>query len=733
MATLQKLRDKGSLLVAFVGIALFAFIAGDIVKLFQKTTTEAVTVGSINGEEITYDEFYQFRNQCEKYYSFVYNKAVLNEGDQERVTEMAWNALVRSRILDSHTNQAGLAVTKEELDQFIMSINWAVWNNNMAMRNSNATMMPPVFLSENGAFNAELFNNSLRFVEEYKGQPMARETAQVFESCENAIAAWNYFKTSIKSDIAEQKLASLYRSGASTQNQAVAKSNFELDNSSYSIEVAAYPYRSLADSLANISDNEIADYYNANKELYKNYEDLYDVAYIRQEIRPSRADLENLEAKFAGYAESLRKEDADIKDIQFRSSSEINYDGFMWTEKSGRFSKAHLDEIKNYKSGQVGEPFQNWDNNTYNLVYVARKEMVPDSIKFRYIAIQSEMPELLKSTTDSLMAELNKKVEFDSIAKNYMSGTIEFKTDLFYTGDAGQIITASPEVQTLVYNAKVNAINAIEVNPNTKFIIQVMNKKGSVEAYDAFVIQRKMQISNETYNQKYNDFSQSVAACKNVNEFIQQHPGAEHCQLSASNANINGIAGTRELLRWVLRGNNGKISEILNYSDGNKKYLMVVAVKGVTPKGYVALDEVKSLIVNNLRNEKKGDLIASELKGKSFEELKNIKNVVFNEKPIPNVNYKKETFVSATGANEAVISAAVANMQEGEVSDPIKGDKAVYVVKVISKETKSKEFNATEENSYILGKDFNFAPGVDPIIEAIYQNANIENRIYEHM
>ena len=88
---------------------------------------------------------------------------------------------------------------------------------------------------------------------------------------------------------------------------------------------------------------------------------------------------------------------------------------------------------------------------------------------------------------------------------------------------------------------------------------------------------------------------------------------------------------------------------------------------------------------------------------------------------------------SYVGANEAVISAAVANMQEGEISDPIKGDKAVYVVKVISKETKSKEFNATEENSYILGKDFNFAPGVDPIIEAIYQNANIENRIYEHM
>ena len=64
MATLQKLRNKGSLLIAFVGIALLAFVAGDIVKLFQKGPEEAV-VGTINGEGVTASEFYTFRNQCE--------------------------------------------------------------------------------------------------------------------------------------------------------------------------------------------------------------------------------------------------------------------------------------------------------------------------------------------------------------------------------------------------------------------------------------------------------------------------------------------------------------------------------------------------------------------------------------------------------------------------------------------------------------------------------------------
>ena len=88
MATLQKLRNKGSLLIAFVGIALFAFIAGDIVKLFQKAPEEAV-VGTVNGEGITVSDFYEFRNQCEQAYKLLNGATSLDESNQEEITQMA--------------------------------------------------------------------------------------------------------------------------------------------------------------------------------------------------------------------------------------------------------------------------------------------------------------------------------------------------------------------------------------------------------------------------------------------------------------------------------------------------------------------------------------------------------------------------------------------------------------------------------------------------------------------
>ena len=61
MATLQKLRNMGPRLVIFVGLALFAFVAGDAVKLFDTRSSDNV-VGIIGDKEIDVMEYQEFRN-----------------------------------------------------------------------------------------------------------------------------------------------------------------------------------------------------------------------------------------------------------------------------------------------------------------------------------------------------------------------------------------------------------------------------------------------------------------------------------------------------------------------------------------------------------------------------------------------------------------------------------------------------------------------------------------------
>jgi peptidyl-prolyl cis-trans isomerase D len=204
--------------------------------------------------------------------------------------------------------------------------------------------------------------------------------------------------------------------------------------------------------------------------------------------------------------------------------------------------------------------------------------------------------------------------------------------------------------------------------------------------------------------------------------------------LNSNSLNVANKPGTRDLLRWVLGGRNaGDISNIHEYIAGNKKYFIVAAISEVTPQGYVALDKVKENIKFQLINEKKGDLIAAELKGKSLDELKANENVKFST--TDQVEYKKATSVQSINADELVISAAVANMQAGEVSAPIKGNNAVYVVKVLSKEAKNAQFDAAAEADYIQSLDFYSNPNVigQLIQETIGKTYNVENRVYEHM
>ena len=57
MATLQKIRSKGPLLIIVIGLALFAFIAGDAWRVFQPHQVQ--DVGEVNRESLSAPEYQQ--------------------------------------------------------------------------------------------------------------------------------------------------------------------------------------------------------------------------------------------------------------------------------------------------------------------------------------------------------------------------------------------------------------------------------------------------------------------------------------------------------------------------------------------------------------------------------------------------------------------------------------------------------------------------------------------------
>ena len=78
MATLQKIRNKGPLLVIVIGLALFAFIASDAWRAFQPHQTKQ-DVGEINGKVISAQEYQSMVDEYTKVQEKLYGRTTNDE------------------------------------------------------------------------------------------------------------------------------------------------------------------------------------------------------------------------------------------------------------------------------------------------------------------------------------------------------------------------------------------------------------------------------------------------------------------------------------------------------------------------------------------------------------------------------------------------------------------------------------------------------------------------------
>ena len=114
MATLQKLRNAGPLLLIFVGLALLAFVAGDALRIFQ-TPQGSQSVGSVNNEELSAVDFQQMYEEQSNVYKLVRNGNTLSEYELNRIKDEVWNTYIQYQVIKTEADKLGLTVTAAEL------------------------------------------------------------------------------------------------------------------------------------------------------------------------------------------------------------------------------------------------------------------------------------------------------------------------------------------------------------------------------------------------------------------------------------------------------------------------------------------------------------------------------------------------------------------------------------------------------------------------------------------
>ena len=705
MATLQKIRNRGPLLVAVIGIALFAFVAGDAWKAIQPHQGRQ-DIGEVNGEAISAQDYQTLVDEYSEVIKLTQNVSALNDDQLTQIKDQVWQTYINNKLIEVEAKKLGLQVSDAEiLDVIEQGVHPLL-------------MQTPFNNPQTGAFDKDMLK---KFLVDYEN--VDQLPAQYKEYYMKMGAFWNFIEKSLKESLLAEKYQNLIAKSL-ISNPVSAEDAFAARTQQTDILLAAIPYSSVADSTITVSSGDIKERYNKNKEAYKQLMETRDIKYIDVLVTPSEADRVEVLNEVTEYANQL----ATATDMAsfIRSTGSV----IPFTEiaiNKGVYPSDIATRIDSVKVGEVYGPYYNQADDSYNAMQVLKKEALADSIQFRMIQVYAENADKTKTLADSIYTALQKGANFVELAKIYgQTGESNWLTARSYEGATLDADNAK-YIKSLV-NGKKNELTNLELG-QVNVILQVLDKKAVKDKYQIAVIKRPVEFSKETYNKAYNEFSQFVAQNTTLEKLVENaeengYRLLERADFRNNEHYVGGVKGTREALKWVFEAKEGEVSPL--YECGNNDHMMVVAVEKINPAGYRDINSVVDMLSMEIRREKKAEKILAELNGvTSIEQVKGMANAVSDT--IKHITFGAPTFVGVTRASEPTLGAVASKNEVNKVSAPVKGNTAVYVMQVINKENNAEEFNAKNEENSLSMMATRYASS---FINDLYEKAKVKDNRY---
>ena len=711
MATLQSIRKHGAALVIVIGIALFAFIAGDAAKVLQPGQNSQ-NVGQINGKKIEAQYFQQLVEEYTQAINFIRGANSLTEAESAQVKDEVWNTLVTNTLIGEEAAKLGLTVTTAELQALINE-------------GTDPMLAQSAFRNEAGQFDGDIL---MKFLAEYANMDPEVMPAVYVEYYNQLYSYWKFIESNLVSSLLIQKYEALVV-GAQFSNPVAAEYSFNARNNHAEVAYAVVPYNSVADSLVKVSSSDIKKIYDAKKELYKQPAETRAIRYIDVTVTPSQADRDELLKEVGEYAEQLATAE-DFGALVRLANSTVAYSEVPVT--SAALPEDVVANLSSVKGDAVYGPYYNQADDTYNAFRILAKAQYPDSVQFRQIQVADADAARAKTLADSIYTAIKavkKNANFAEIAEKYgQSADPQWIATSNFEGAAVNGDNAT-YLNTL-FGMKKGELKQLDI-AGGHLIIEVLDTKNPVEKYTAAVIKRPAYFSNETYTAAYNQLSAFVASNQTLEKFeanaeeagFRLYPVAE---LSNAAHTIGGVQGTREALRWAFNAEKGEVSHI--FEAGANDHLMVVAVADIHKAGYRPVAQFADMFRIQAVNDKKADkILAKAKKVGTMEEALALEGVKADT--LRRVTFGSAAYVGKVPASEPIISGAAVGLEEGEFSAPIKGNGGVYFLQVVKKGNGVAQFNAASEQQTLEAAAARNING-GTILNELYRKGEVKDNRY---
>ena len=650
MASLQKIREHGVLLLIVVGLAMLAFILGDFMNsgssFFHRSEQY---VGEIEGEDIHIQDFESAREQLTEVYKIETGRNDLDEELQSNINNQVWQLMVMQHTLGAQAEAAGMTVTDDELaDKCI------------GEHPHQIITQRPTFRDQSGQFNR------LALVQFLAGLDQASHDPEQAQQIKQAQTYWMYWENAVRLTWLQEKYTDLLQELVGA-NKLDAEQNGKAAQTNVNVQYVMQPYFSVPDSTIKISNSEIRDLYKKKKEQYKQ-EPNRSIKYVAFDIEPSEQDFKDVET----WINKLQDEFKTTNDVAevVNPNSDIIYNGQNYSESTIPAQFKEWAFQKGRKAGDVTEIL--FENNIYAIARMMQTGYtLSDSVELRGTILASA------DQLDSLKNEWKQGKFGTSEDTQWVTETMLSKeiADKAFAGQKGSIFTVP-------YGTGVQAI-------------QIVDKSAATPKVKVAILSREVSPSSKTYATLYNNAKQFVVSNKTEEAFTA---AAEEANLEVETAynlqkntnKVNDLQQSRQIVRWANKAKEGDVSDVFECGE---KFIVAVLTE-VKDSEYRSINDVQAELRMEILRDKRAEILIKKLKdAATLQEAADIASAEI--KTAEGVNLNSYRFGDA-GMEPAVIGAAV-SLNEGELSAPVKGMQGVYVLQSTSKKTTEAEVNVEQE------------------------------------
>jgi peptidyl-prolyl cis-trans isomerase D len=709
MATLQKIRSKGPLLVIAIGLGLFGFIAGDAFRAIQPHTQKQ-DVGEVNGKTLTAQDYQKMVDEYTEVIKLTQGVNALTDDQLTQVKDQVWQTYVNNELIAAEAKKLGLTVSDAEIEAIIEDGTHPL------------LLQTPFRNPQTGAFDKDMLK---KFLVDYANLGKSQMPAQYVEYYQKLGAFWSFIDKTLKQSTLANKYQALL-SKSLISNPVSAEDNFNGRTLQSDVLLAAIPYSAISDSTVQVKDSDLKDLYNKKKAQFEQLVETRNIKYVDVLVTPSEADRNEVQQEVAEFADQLATTStADMANFIRQTGSVVPFsDVAVNSTVLPNDIVARLDSVS---VGEVYGPYRNAADDSFNAFRVLAKTQAPDSIQYRQIQVAADDAAKTAALADSIYNALKGGADFAELAQKYgQNGESTWLVAQAYEG--AQLDANNTTYLNALLNGGVKELNKVKIG-DAQVILQVMDKKAMKNKVKVAVVKRPVEFSKDTYSKAYNDFSQFVAQNTTLEQIEKNAEESgyrllERADLNTAEHYVGGVKNTREALKWVFDAKAGEVSPL--YECGENDHLMVVALEKVNKKGYRDINAVKDMLKAEIIKDKKAEQLMAQLQGvKSIDQAKGLNGAVSDT--VKHITFAAPTYVALTHASEPALGAAANKAEVNQLTAPVKGFAGVYVMQVINREKSAETFDAKQEAQQLSGMASRYASA---FLNDLYKKAKVEDNRY---